>query len=95
MQVKIQFCWPCGYRKIALRLANRVERELGTKPELIGGNFGVFKIWVNDQLIFNKYDAPGILGKLGFGPIPADNELLDKIQSAGSNGNMRPSDLLG
>lgn len=82
MQVKIQFCRPCGYRKIALRLAELVERELGTKPELVGGNLGVFKIWVNDQLIFNKYDAPGILGKLGFGPIPSDSELLNKISAA-------------
>ena len=85
MQVRIKYCTPCGYRRHAERLSKKIAERWGKPAELIPGErfqFGILKIWVDDRLVFDKSTTRGILGKLGFGRIPPDPELLTLIDSA-------------
>lgn len=83
MDVTIKYCKPCGYLKRAQQLADRVQQELGATVQLVPGSFGVFKVWVDNELIFDKRTTRGWLGKLGFGAIPADDDLLQRMQRSG------------
>lgn len=80
--LRIKFCRPCGYRTHAYRLASLARDRLGVSAELVGGSFGVFKVWVGERLVFDKRQTRGILGKIGFGRLPPDDELLALIASA-------------
>lgn len=80
MEVRIKYCKPCGYLKRAEQLAERLRRECEANVTLEPGNFGVFKVWVDGTLVFDKRQTGGLLGKLGFGPIPSDDELITKIR---------------
>lgn len=81
MKVTIKYCKPCGYLKRAEALAERFRRDCKADVTLVPGTFGVFKVWVDDRLIFDKRDTRGVLGKLGFGAIPSDDEILSRVQS--------------
>lgn len=81
MNVRIKYCRPCGYLERAERLAEKLRCATAANVELVPGNFGVFKIWVNGELVFDKRQTRGILGKLGFGDVPSDEELVDRVQN--------------
>ena len=54
--------------------------ETGAEVGLIPGNFGVFKVWADGRLLFDKRKTGGLIGWIGFGPIPADEEILGVIR---------------
>lgn len=81
MRVEIKYCRPCGYRALAEELATRVRAETGIEATLTPGNFGVFKVWVDGQLVFDKRATRGWLGRLGFGEIPNLAQLTETITS--------------
>jgi hypothetical protein len=54
---------------------------LGASVTIEKGNFGVFKIWREDQLVFDKRQTRGLLGKLGFGTLPSDETLVKLLES--------------
>ncbi|MFO0945527.1 MAG: Rdx family protein [Planctomycetota bacterium] len=78
-QVTIKYCRPCGYIRHAESVAAMIRESTGGTVELVPGFFGVFKIWVGDQLVFDKRDSRGLLGKLGFGYLPTPDELADLV----------------
>jgi selT/selW/selH-like putative selenoprotein len=82
MNVRIKYCVPCGYRHHAERLAETFRTRLGAAVTLEKGSFGVFKIWKNDRLIFDKSLTRGWLGKLGFGQLPDDESLEILLKNA-------------
>lgn len=82
MRVRVQYCRPCGYRRYAEELANRLREDGVEAIELVPGNFGVFKTWVDDRLVFDKYQEGGLLGRFGFGPVPSTDHLLQRIRQA-------------
>jgi hypothetical protein len=80
VHVTIKYCKPCGLRLPAERIASRLSEENKVRCSLVAGNFGVFKIWVDDRLVFDKRQTNGWLGKLGFGKLPPEDELVAWIQ---------------
>lgn len=78
-QIRIQYCRPCGLKKNAEQLADRL-REIGDfQIELVPGNLGVFKVWRNGELVFDKRRAGGWLAKLGIGPVPPIDQILPLV----------------
>ncbi|MBY0586671.1 Rdx family protein [bacterium] len=90
MNIRIKYCVPCGYRKHAERLASLFRSRLAADVVLETGSFGVFKIWRDDILVFDKRDTRGWLGKLGFGLLPND-ETLVKLLANKTSPSVRPS----
>jgi selT/selW/selH-like putative selenoprotein len=84
MKLRIQYCGACGYRRTAERLAAKIRDRLGIEAELVRGWFGVFRVWVDDRVVFDKRWTRGLLGKLGFGRIPPDEEIMDRLASGGA-----------
>lgn len=82
MSVRIKYCVPCGYRRRAERLAELIGARLNEPVELEKGNFGVFKVWRGERLVFDKRNTRGWLGKVGFGKLPLDSEILQMLESA-------------
>lgn len=78
-RIKIKYCRPCGYLRHAEALASKLGGSPNSEVELVPGNFGVFKIWCDGQLVFDKRDSRGILGKLGFGYLPSPDFLADLV----------------
>lgn len=92
MNVRIKYCVPCGYRRHAERLAELFQNRLKASVTLEKGSFGVFKIWRDDQLVFDKRLTRGWLGKLGFGTLPSDETLVKLLDSTAlPNLDLRPS----
>lgn len=81
MRLRIQYCGVCGYRRTAERLAGKFRDRLGIEPQLVRGWFGVFRVWADDRVVFDKRSTRGLLGKLGFGRIPPDDEIVDRLAS--------------
>ena len=80
MQVRIRYCRPCRYRLRAESLANLIGRTFNAEVEIEPGNFGVFKVWVDGELAFDKYQANGWIGRFGFGAVPPDELVIDAIK---------------
>ena len=57
MQVRIRYCRPCRYRLRAENLADLIRRTFGSEVVLEPGNFGVFKVWVDGDLVFDGEEA--------------------------------------
>jgi hypothetical protein len=57
-----------------------IRQEFGADVETVAGNFGVFKIWVDGQLAFDKYTANGWIGRFGFGAVPPDAIVIEAIK---------------
>lgn len=79
MRVTIKYCRPCGYLKRAEQLAERLRAYPDVSVELTPGSMGVFKIWADDHLVFDKRTTRGLLGKIGLGRVPSDEELLTRL----------------
>lgn len=54
MNVKIEYCAPCGYRKRADAAATALEEQLGLRAELIPGKGGVFRVCVNGKEVITR-----------------------------------------
>jgi selT/selW/selH-like putative selenoprotein len=92
MHVRIKYCVPCGYRSHAERLEKLFRERLGARVSLERGSFGIFKIWRDDQLVFDKRETRGWLGRIGFGRLPED-EILVKLLDSTSTPPTRPDSL--
>lgn len=82
VHVRIRYCGPCGYRGRAEALGQVIQNRFRCEVRLEAGNFGVFKVWVGDRLVFDKRSTRGWLGKLGFGEIPPDDVICDLLTTA-------------
>jgi selT/selW/selH-like putative selenoprotein len=80
MEVRIRYCKPCRYRIRAEHLAELIRQRFSAKVDVEAGNFGVFKIWVDGDLVFDKYKENGWIGRFGFGVVPPDDVVLGAIQ---------------
>lgn len=80
MQVRIRYCKPCRYRIRAEHLAELIRQRFDAAVDVEAGNFGVFKVWVDGELAFDKYKANGWIGSVGFGAVPPDEVVLEAIQ---------------
>lgn len=80
MQVRIRYCRPCRYRLRAEHLADLVRRTFNAEVQTEAGNFGVFKVWADGELVFDKYQANGWIGRFGFGQVPPDDLVLDALR---------------
>lgn len=67
-EVEIEYCVPCGLRDNALETAGSILAEFGRDLDgvkLIPGHGGVFKVYVNDEVVFDKdeqgYDINAII----------------------------------
>lgn len=85
--VTIKYCAPCGYRARAERLAERLREELGRESRLVPGNFGVFKVWDGDRLVFDKRRTRPPLGWIGLGAIPGDDILMSLVERSAEEGS--------
>lgn len=56
-EVEIEYCVPCGLRNNALETADRILAEFSHDldgVELTPGHGGVFKVYVNSEVVFDK-----------------------------------------
>ncbi|MDO1527534.1 Rdx family protein [Fulvimonas sp. R45] len=49
MNVEIEYCLPCGYRKRADAAAAALGQQLGVSARLVPGKGGVFRVSVNGK----------------------------------------------
>jgi selT/selW/selH-like putative selenoprotein len=68
--VEIHHCDTCGFRSRAAALAEELKKEFGIESKLVEGEIGSFNVFVNDELIFSKYEE---------GRFPGDGEIVQKI----------------
>jgi selT/selW/selH-like putative selenoprotein len=47
MQVKIEYCAPCGYLPQATSLASEIKNKYGVDAELVKGVKGIFDVYVD------------------------------------------------
>ncbi len=66
MKISIEYCTQWGYLNKALSLRESIEKQFGTKPNLIKGTGGVFEVTLNNSLIFSKKEL---------GRFPDENEV--------------------
>lgn len=55
--VEIKYCVPCGHLERAQRIQGEILEEFGREVDgvrLNTGEGGVFKIWVDDDLVYDK-----------------------------------------
>ena len=70
LTVEIRHCDTCGFRSRAVALAEELKKEFGLESKLVEGETGSFNVFVNDELIFSKYEE---------GRFPGDGEIVQKI----------------
>jgi selT/selW/selH-like putative selenoprotein len=70
LTVEIRHCVSCGFRSRAAALAKELKKEFGIESVLIEGETGSFNVFVNDELIFSKYEE---------GRFPESGEIVQKI----------------
>jgi selT/selW/selH-like putative selenoprotein len=80
MRIRIRYCKPCRYRLRAEALADALRRELDVEVELAPANFGVFRIWVEETLVYDKYKANGLAGRFGFGDPPPVATAIEAVR---------------
>lgn len=54
MNVEIEYCAPCGYRKRADAAAAALAEQLGLCAELVPGKGGVFRVYVNGKEVIAR-----------------------------------------
>lgn len=54
MNVEIEYCAPCGYRKRADATAAALAEQLGLYAELVPGKGGVFRVYVNGKEVIAR-----------------------------------------
>ncbi|ARM77023.1 SelT/SelW/SelH family protein [Acidianus manzaensis] len=69
--IKIVYCRPCGYLDRAIELARSILTYFdGISVELVQGKNGIFDVYIEDNLIFSRYEAKRF---------PEENEILKEI----------------
>jgi len=73
VDVKIVYCYPCGYIGIAQNLKKEIEKNFkNAKVKLVKGEHGILDISVNNKLIFSKYKE---------GRFPEAEEIIEKVKA--------------
>jgi selT/selW/selH-like putative selenoprotein len=54
MNVRIEYCLPCGYRKRADAAAAALEDQLGVSAGLVPGKGGVFRVCVDEKEVISR-----------------------------------------
>lgn len=74
MKIKIEYCGMWNYEPRASSLEEEIKNVYSdAKIELIRSSGGVFEIFVDDKLIFSKYNLSRF---------PDDGEILERIKSS-------------
>ncbi len=81
MQVTIYYCRLCKLRKPAEAIAQALQHELGVQANLAEGFWGTFRIEVDGQDVFNRWQSRGIWGRLGFGRTPSPEEIVALLRN--------------
>jgi selenoprotein W-related protein len=74
MQVKIEYCVPCGYLPRAEALATEIKNKYGADAELVKGVNGIFDVYVDNKLIFSR--------KTEGGRFPEPQDIFDRVGAA-------------
>jgi selenoprotein W-related protein len=53
-KIRIEYCGRCNFRPRAASLADTLKRKCGLDAELVEGSGGVFQVWADDQLLWDK-----------------------------------------
>src|SRR5262245_61261592 len=51
MQVKIEYCVPCGYLPRATQMAEDIKKKYGADVELVKGDKGIYDVYVDGKLV--------------------------------------------
>ena len=71
LTVEIHHCDSCGFRSRAFALAEELKKEFDIESKLVEGETGSFNVFINDELIFSKYEE---------GRFPDSGEIVQKIK---------------
>ena len=71
MQVKIEYCVPCGYLPRAESLAAEIKKKYGADATLVKGEKGIFDVYVEGKLIFSRHQEGG--------RFPEPKDIFDKV----------------
>lgn len=70
--VEIEYCVPCGHRETAVEVQEAILERFGQKVNQVAlktGDGGVFKVRVDDELVFDKsedeFDVDDIVDSVG------------------------------
>jgi selT/selW/selH-like putative selenoprotein len=70
MEIRIEYCGACGYRRRAEAVAASVTGATGLPCHLIESTGGAFEVFRGDRLVFSKTSS---------GRFPEERELLEAI----------------
>jgi len=73
MQVKIEYCVPCGYLPRATSLASEIKNKYGVDAELVKGVQGIFDVYVDGKRVFSRHEEKRF---------PEPQDIFDKIGAA-------------
>jgi len=73
MQVKIEYCVPCGYLPRAEALASEIKKKYGVDAELVKGVKGIFDVYVDDKRVFSRHETKRF---------PEPQDIFEKIGAA-------------
>jgi selT/selW/selH-like putative selenoprotein len=73
MQVKIEYCVPCGYLPRATELAGEIKKKYGADAELVKGDKGIFDVYVDGKLVFSRHQE---------GRFPEPQDIFDRVGAA-------------
>ena len=80
MNVKIEYCAPCGYRKRADAAAAALQERLGVAADLAAGKGGVFRGYVNGTEVISRAK----------GYFPTPDEIVAAVGSHTAGGRSAP-----
>ena len=72
LSIEIYHCTTCGFRAKAEDVAKALKKEYGVEAAIEIGDTGSFDVYVNDELIFSRYEA---------NRFPTSEELIEIIDS--------------
>ena len=73
MQVKIEYCVPCGYLPRATQMAEEIKKKYGAETELVKGDKGIFDVYVDGKLVFSRHQE---------GRFPEAQDIFDRVGAA-------------
>ena len=77
--IEIYHCTSCGFRSRASLLAEEIDKEFGLKANLIAGDVGSFDVYINESLIFSKFEDDRF---------PEPGEIVQKINEYKNNNQL-------
>jgi selenoprotein W-related protein len=81
-EVLIRYCVPCGHLPKAIALIKDILNSLGKemnkeiKLTIVPWDGGVFEVWINGELVFNRKEEGGF---------PDSRAIVDLVRSKASN----------